>query len=446
VQEVSLDNSIKLTTAGILYADSSLAIWNASKFLGRSLSPTAPTSGQILKWNGATWAPAADDNTGLTSVGLTMPSIFSVANSPLTANGTIATTLATQTANTLFAGPGTGVAATPTFRAMVTADIPDQGVTYTKIQNVTTQKLLGRYTAGTGTVQEVTLDNSIKLTAAGTLYADSSLAIWNASELQGRRISGVAPTDNYILRWDAGTSTWGPEAETSASNWLFTGNSNTTATSFLGTTVDQPMVLKYNNNELFRGTKGAGVYASKTVSLFNGATAYNGHPVVIKANGPDVLAFQDSTGTLVWHWNLLGPGATTGLNFVESNVADYRLFLKPGGNVGINTGTPAAMLDVMGTVKVGVAGTPLNSILRIPNVSMTVTNVNNTTFKTVTLTGAAYSAVLANATIIVNPQSDLPTGVAIASARSIAGTIYVKFINTTTNQSFTYNFDITVIQ
>jgi hypothetical protein len=306
---------------------------------------------------------------------------------------------------------------------------------------------LGRYTASTGTVQEVTLDNSVKLTTAGILYADSSLAIWNASKLQGRRISGVAPTDNYILRWDAASSTWGPEAETSASNWLFTGNSNTTATSFLGTTVDQPMVLKYNNNELFRGTKGTGIYASKTVSLFNGATSFNGHPVVIKANGVDVLAFQDSIGTMKWHWNLLGPGLTNGLNFVESNVADYRLFLQAGGNVGIGTGTPSAKLDVEGTVQLGVAGTVLNSIIRFTNISMTVTGVTTTNPVTVVLNAAAYSAVLQNATIIVTPRTDLPTGVAIAFARANAnGQITVKFVNTTTTQTFTYNYDITVIQ
>jgi hypothetical protein len=311
---------------------------------------------------------------------------------------------------------------------------------------VTTQKLLGRYTASTGTVQEVTLDNSIKLTTAGTLYADSSLAIWNASELQGRRISGVAPTDNYILRWDAGTSTWGPEAETSASNWLFTGNSNTTATSFLGTTVDQPMVLKYNNNELFRGTKGLGIYASKTVSLFNGATAFNGHPVIIKANGPDVLAFQDSTGVMKWHWNILGGG----LNFVESNVADYRLFLAYGGNVGLGTSTPSAKLDVEGTVQLGVAGSVLNSIIKT-NVSITNNTAITTTaplYITLPVTGA-----LVNASVIVNPRgattaAGLPNGLAIGWARvTAADNVIVKIINTGTSTTMgTVVFDVTLIQ
>jgi hypothetical protein len=38
------------------------------------------------------------------------------------------------------------------------------------------------------------------------------------------------------------------------------------------------------------------------------------------------------------------------LNFVETGVADGRLFLKPGGNVGIGTTNPAAQLDVRGDI------------------------------------------------------------------------------------------------
>ena len=52
---------------------------------------------------------------------------------PYISSGTLAITLATQLANTLFAGPTTGSAAAPTFRAMVLADIPDGLVTLTKL-------------------------------------------------------------------------------------------------------------------------------------------------------------------------------------------------------------------------------------------------------------------------------------------------------------------------
>lgn len=60
----------------------------------------------------------------VTSVGLSMPNVFSVGSSPVTTSGTISVSLATQTANRVWAGPTTGAAATPTFRALVVNDLP----------------------------------------------------------------------------------------------------------------------------------------------------------------------------------------------------------------------------------------------------------------------------------------------------------------------------------
>lgn len=65
----------------------------------------------------------------VTSVSMTVPSFLSVAGSPVTTSGTLAVTLATETANTIFAGPTTGGAVAPTFRAMVLADLPTSAVT-----------------------------------------------------------------------------------------------------------------------------------------------------------------------------------------------------------------------------------------------------------------------------------------------------------------------------
>lgn len=66
---------------------------------------------------------------------LTVPGIFtsSVVGSPITASGTLADTitLATQTANTVFAGASSGGAAQPSFRALVAADIPAQNLQFT---------------------------------------------------------------------------------------------------------------------------------------------------------------------------------------------------------------------------------------------------------------------------------------------------------------------------
>ncbi len=64
-------------------------------------------------------------NGTVTSVGLSMPNVFSVANSPVTTSATLTVTLATQAANLIFAGPTTGSAAAPTFRSIVLADLPN---------------------------------------------------------------------------------------------------------------------------------------------------------------------------------------------------------------------------------------------------------------------------------------------------------------------------------
>ena len=92
--------------------------------------PRTGTSAPTFRSLVSTDIPALPYNTGsVTSVGLALPSsIFSISNSPVTTTGTLTGTLTTQAANSLFAGPISGVGATPTFRALTTADIAGLGV------------------------------------------------------------------------------------------------------------------------------------------------------------------------------------------------------------------------------------------------------------------------------------------------------------------------------
>lgn len=90
-------------------------------------------------------------------------------------------------------GTGTGT---------VPATINNQAVSFAKMQNINTQKLLGRFAAGAGSIQEISLDNSLKLNTGGTLYADSALAIWNAAKLVGMRVSDKAPVNGEVLKWN----------------------------------------------------------------------------------------------------------------------------------------------------------------------------------------------------------------------------------------------------
>jgi hypothetical protein len=91
------------------------------------------SNGYVLSSNGTTAVWTAPAATGVTSVAFADDSttpIYSVSGSPVTSTGTLAITLSTQSANTVFAGPTSGSAAQPTFRSLVAADIPSLSATY----------------------------------------------------------------------------------------------------------------------------------------------------------------------------------------------------------------------------------------------------------------------------------------------------------------------------
>ena len=83
---------------------------------------TSPAGGTIGV-DPITFAPYSSAAGTVTSVGLSMPSIFTVSGSPVSSSGTLAAALNNQSANTFLAGPSSGGAATPSFRALTNADL-----------------------------------------------------------------------------------------------------------------------------------------------------------------------------------------------------------------------------------------------------------------------------------------------------------------------------------
>jgi len=154
---------------------------------------------------------------------------------------------------------------------------------------------------------------------------------------------------------------WNPSGSTSGEGWNLDGNSNYSSEKhFLGSTNLQDLVFKTNNTERVRFIGKIGQI------LINQAKSFNEHPLVVRANGVDVLAFQNESGETKWHWNILNGG----LNFVETGVADYILFLQYGGNVGFNTEKPEYTADINGTariVKTPSIDTATNALVKDPN-------------------------------------------------------------------------------
>lgn len=78
--------------------------------------------------------------------------IFDISGSPVTTAGTIALSMDTQTANTVLAGPSSGGAATPSFRALAAADIPTIAASQVTGANLTAASSKVSVTGGTGAV------------------------------------------------------------------------------------------------------------------------------------------------------------------------------------------------------------------------------------------------------------------------------------------------------
>jgi hypothetical protein len=156
-----------------------------------------------LGWRvGATTGPGT-----VTSVGLTVPGVLftsPVSGSPVTGAGTFALALKTQTKNTFLSGPSSGADATPTFRAIVAADVPDLSATYqpldgdlTALANNATNGLWARTGAGTG--------------AALTLAASSPLSMANGDGVAGApTVSFANQTANTVLAGPTSGGAAGP--------------------------------------------------------------------------------------------------------------------------------------------------------------------------------------------------------------------------------------------
>jgi hypothetical protein len=167
-------NSIFLIATRIVLADSTNVLYfsNGSIF----------TAGQTSKLG------AGGGGSGtVTSVGLSLPSIFNVTVSPITTSGTLTATLNTQTMNTFLAGPTSGSAQTPTFRAIVAADIP------TLNQNTTG-------TAYSVTGANVILNSNLAQMNNNTIKGNVSGSLANASDLNATQVTAMLNTFTSSLQ------------------------------------------------------------------------------------------------------------------------------------------------------------------------------------------------------------------------------------------------------
>ena len=139
----------------------------------------------------------------VTSVGLSLPPFITVTGSPVSTSGTLTGTLATQTANTHFAGPTSGSAAAPTFRALVPADLPTTGLTITQHSGTITTDT---ESAGAVTCNLATSDWHLVVLNANVSVSISNPTVGQQFVLVFQQAASGGPYS--ISSWFSGTINW----------------------------------------------------------------------------------------------------------------------------------------------------------------------------------------------------------------------------------------------
>ena len=278
--------SQNLTTSGTLIAGATTlsaltingAVWpaNASGVLTNNGSGTL------------TWTPTGGTGT-VTSVGLAMPSIFTVTNSPITTSGTLTTTLASQTAATVFAAPS-GSAGVPTFRGLLSSDIPNLDAS-----KITTGNL-AIANGGTGsTTPAGALTNLGALSSTASAGGDLTGTFSNL-QLVTNSITNtdISPTA-AILGTKIDPSFGGLNVSTTGT--LTAGATTLTSLVVPGTTSFNSRLYTWPNTAAAANTylrnDGSGNLSWTTVAAATDLTAQNG---ILQGNGTAITGLAATTG------------------------------------------------------------------------------------------------------------------------------------------------------
>jgi hypothetical protein len=327
--------------------------------------PGGGTTGQLLtKLSNADYDTSWVNAGTVFSVGLSLPSIFTVSGSPVTNTGTLTAVLATQSANAVFAGPSSGGALAPTFRLLVGADLPNPSA------------------SSLGGVQ------SLAVVASRWINTISTSGVPSATQPAFTDISGTA------LVTQGGT---GIASGTSGGVPYFSG---ATSIASSGTLTANALVLG----------GGAGAAPAVLGSLGTATSVLHGN-----ASGPPtfgaVVLTTDVSGVLP-----VANGGTGGTLPVSNGGTGQTTLTNHGVLVGAGTAGITQLAMPAGTILVGTSGAD-------PLATATPTlGVTGSLLGTITLSGSASGAVN------INPQAaagtfnfNLPTSAGTAGQPLLSG-------------------------
>lgn len=249
----------------------------------------------------------------VTSVGLSLPNLFTVTGSPVTGSGTLTATLATQVANRVFAGPGTGADAAPTFRALVAEDIP--ALTAAKISDFNTAVQTNRLDQLAQATQPVTFGNNVTITGdltvngTTTTINSTTVSVNDKNLILGDVDSPATPTDagadnggitlkgttDKTFNWVDATDAWTSSEHLNllTGKAFYINGTSVLNASTLGSGVTASSLTSV-------GTITTGTWSATAIAATRGGTGLTTVPkgAVLVANTADTISALDGGGSV----------------------------------------------------------------------------------------------------------------------------------------------------
>lgn len=321
----------------------------------------APTlANTVLYWNGTNLIWGSVPGTGtVVSVGLALPSDFTVTGSPVTTSGTLTGTWAAQNQNLVLAGPASGGSpGTPSFRSLNNTDIPSALSGKTITTSTINSTTIGNVTPSSGVFTTVdALDVTASLvdatnlevtnlkakdgTAAGSIADATGVITLNSSVLTTTDING-GTIDNAVI----GATT--PAAGTFTTATATTGNiTNVNATTVDTTNIEVSDLKAKDGTAAGSIANGTGVVTLASTVLttadINGGTIDS---AVIGGSTPAAVTGTTVTATSQFS----GPGTgLTGTGSAFTSGAATNIAGGAAGSIPYQTGAGATSLLAAGT-------------------------------------------------------------------------------------------------
>jgi hypothetical protein len=372
-------------------------------------------------WELATVANSPGGGT-LTSVGLSLPNIFTVTNSPVTSSGTLTGTLASEMANTFFAAPN-GSSGVPSFRPIAAADLPSSltSPAFSSISSGTNANTLlvsgslapsgggtivatsvpGSGVAGniTGYAANVTGTVAIANGGTGATTASGALTSLGAAALASPSFTGT-PT---VPTASAGTNNTqiATTAYVNNPNNLYSGVDSETGTSYLVPATDQGKLVTVANS--------SGI----ALTLPAASSVATGWWIEFENTGTGTATLTPSSGTIDGAASL-SLATNQGVHIV-SNGTNY--FSERGiasssfsGTLGVANGGTGSNLSSTGGTSQVLQQTTTGGVITVGQLA--ASNLSNGTI-------GSGSVVLANSPALTSPALGTPSSVTLTNGTGL---------------------------